>query len=124
MAKVDFGIIEKLEPARDYSVIGGNYGKILEEFRCVRVDDDFSDLLFPLMGDIPVSYCRLDRRGVGLDQCGVNLVAPEYLPTIIDRFTELYDNTPSETERAELDALLTLLRECSLSDKYMICFGL
>lgn len=124
MSKVDFGIIDKLEPARDYSVIGGNYDKILTEFRCVRIDDDFSDLLFPLVKDIPVSYCLLARRGVGLDQCGVNLVAPEYIPTVIDRFAELSDSDLSTENRADLDALLTLLRECSLSDKYMICFGL
>lgn len=124
MAKVHFGIIEKLDPARDYAVIGGNFDKILAEFRCTGIDGDFSDLLFPLVQDIPVSYCRLDRRGVGLDQCGVNLAAPEYLPTVIDRFEELADTDISDEDRADLDSLLTLLRECSLSDKYMICFGL
>lgn len=53
---VDFGIIQSIDPNKDYSLIDGpeDYKKLYIQYQCVSISDDFVNELIPLP-----QMCRL-----------------------------------------------------------------
>ncbi len=113
---VDFGVIERIEPEKDYSIID-DYGHVYELYRCVSVPDDIvNEWILPAAG-IPSFLGSLSRAFSGIDHYGVTLLPPES----IGAFLAIVEHYRSDKSVAELVKLLITARKMRY---YVICFGI
>lgn len=116
MATIDFGVIAEIDPDRNYAVFD-DYEAALTEFSCVSIEDEVAEEWFVHWKEVPVSYARIGRRGVGMDQCGVNLVEPESIGLLLEVIRR-------DSEKAGVPQLVRLLEFAQKKHYHVICFGL
>lgn len=116
MATFDFGVIAEIDPDRNYAVFE-DYEDVLIEFSCISIEDDIAEEWFTDWHEVPVSHCRIGRRGMGMDPCGVNLVEPEYIGMLM----AAVERDAEEEGVAQLQKLLQFAQK---KHYHIICFGL
>ena len=54
-----------------------------ERYRCVAVDDAWAEPLAEKLTELPVYWHTLDQPGRGLAYCGITLIPPASIPSIL-----------------------------------------
>lgn len=116
MATIDFGVIAEIDPDRNYAVFE-DYEDVLIEFSCIPIEDEVAEDWFADWKELPVSYARIGRRGVGMDLCGVNLVGPESIGLLLEVIRR-------DAEKTGVPQLVKLLEFAQKKHYHIICFGL
>ncbi len=109
MARHDFGIMEQMP------VHGERYDSYEPwEYSCISVDDDFIEPFLSKLASIDSFWHSVDVPGKGLAYCGITLIPPRSIGTII----QIIDEIP------ELSCLKKLLSAARTQNKYVIHFGI
>lgn len=99
---VDFGIIQSIDPKKDYSLIDGpeDYKKLYIQYQCVSISDDFVNELIPLTADVPSYLCSLQNGFRGIDHYGVTLFHPQSVKKLKEIVGKYADNmTDSDVKK-------------------------
>ena len=113
MPKAEFGIIDNLDPQKDYS----EYAP--DKYHCLSIDDDYLDEWWPHLCTMRTYFHSMSRPETALARWGVTLIPPESLPVLVK---VLQTDTRMEAD-PQLELLLSKVEEAIVSDKYMIHFG-
>ena len=109
MAMHEFGIMKELPQA------GCRYDEYVpEKYDCISIDDDIVEVFANRLLDVDMHWHTIDIFGKGLAYCGITLIPPTSLGSVIDvidSFDELF----------ELQELLNQARQQNL---YVIHFGI
>lgn len=111
MAKHEFGIMQckpKSEERFD------EYEP--EKYDCIVVDDDFIEPILMELESIEFYWHSLDIKGKGLAYCGITLIPPESIASMI-KILLMQD-------RLEYNELISLLNKAEQEGKYVIHFGI
>ena len=109
MAKHQFGIMNQA-PLR-----GQRYDSYTpEKYKLISIDDDFISPLVPKLSCVDTFWHSIDVPGKGLAYCGVTLISPKSIYTII----KMIEKKP---ERYRLKELLS---EAFAENKFVIHYGL
>ena len=109
MAKHQFGIMET-PPQK-----GIRYDEFEpEKYDCIDVDDDFIELLCPMLMEIPTYYHTLDKLDYNLAYCGITLIPPQSSSAISEIIAGNID----------LQSLKALMDKAVKENKYVIHYGL
>lgn len=114
MITAQFGIIENINPDKDYS----SYEP--EKYGCVPINDElYIDDWWEQLMLMKTFFHNLSRPELGLARWGVTLIPPESLPVFQD--IAISDKRMDEDEN--LVALANLIKEAIEKQKYIIHFG-
>lgn len=78
MTEAEFGIIECVEPEKDYSAHEP------EKYGCIGINDDYLDDWQPELSLMKTYFHSLSRPAFGLARYGVTLIPPESLAALQD----------------------------------------
>ena len=114
MIKIEFGIIDEIEPQKDYS----KYEP--EKYHCVCIDNDaYIDVWWDQLQKMPSFSICLSKPGVALDRWGVTIIPPESLWILKDI---VCNDSRIKTDSHLVDLVNVILRAIE-ENKYMIHFG-
>lgn len=109
MAKHQFGIMET-PPQK-----GVRYDEYEpEKYACTDIDDDFIEILCPMLMEVSTYYHTLDKPGYNLAYCGVTLIPPQSSALISDIIAD----------NSDLQSLKILLDKAVKENKFVIHYGL
>lgn len=115
MIKTEFGIIEHIDSAKDYS----SYEP--QKYHCVTIDDEeYIDRWWPRLELVQTYFHSLSRPALGLARYGVTLIPPESLPA----FQDIVLSDKRINSDANLAALARKIQQAIEGKKYMIHFGI
>lgn len=115
MIKAEFGIIDKLDPDREYAAYTP------EIYRCVAIDDEvYIDNWWSRLLEMKTYFHSLKRPARGLARWGVTLIPPESLRAFYDIVSQDGNRHTDEN----LAALAALIRQALDEGKFMIHFGI
>ena len=107
MAMHEFGIMKELPQA------GCRYDEYVpEKYDCVSIDDDIVEVFANGLLDVDMHWHTIDVTGKGLAYCGITLIPPTSLGSVIDvidGFDELWE-------------LRELLKQAQQQNLYVIHF--
>ncbi len=108
MPKHEFGIMKKAPKP------GVRYDKYEpEKYNCIAVDDEMIEAISERVSDVDTFWHTVDIPAKGLDYCGITLIPPKSLDTLI-AVTDGID---------KLSGLCELLRKAKKHNQYVIHFG-
>lgn len=114
MIKAEFGIIDNIDPERNYT----EYEP--QKYNCVAIDDDvYINDWWPKLLLIKTYSQSLSRPSFALDRWGITLIPPESLPALQD--IVLSDRRLNKDSR--LIELADKISQAINEQKYMIHFG-
>ncbi|SQI40924.1 Uncharacterised protein [Leminorella richardii] len=114
MIKAEFGIIDKLDTTKDFSVYEP------EKYHCVYIDDDvYIDDWWDSLTSMQTYFHSISRPSYGLARWGVTLIPPDSL--IQFQHIVLSDSRLHQDPR--LVALVEVIQKAIDEHKYMIHFG-
>lgn len=114
MIKTEFGIIDNIDPAKDY----GHYEP--EKYGCVYIDDDlYINDWWDRLSLMKTYFHSLNRPSFGLARWGVTLIPPESL----NEFQDIVLSDKRINEDEHLVALAEKIQQAVNQEKYMIHFG-
>lgn len=114
MIKAEFGIIDNIDPYKDYS----DYEP--ETYGCVAIDDTiYLDDWWPALSVMKTYFHRLSRPATALARWGVTLIPPESLPA----FQEIVLSDPRLKQDDHLVLLADRIQQAIREHKYMIHYG-
>lgn len=114
MIKTEFGIIEQIDPAKDYS------GYEPETYHCTAIDDDrYINDWWDRLVLMKTYFHNLKRPATGLARWGVTLIPPESLP----QFQEIVLSDRRLRTDDNLVLLADKIQEAIKRHKYMIHYG-
>lgn len=114
MSYVHIGIIEKVDPHKNYGVIPPNkpYAEVVAEYHCIAVDDDTFDGWLGECNSYDGFHCTLHRPADFIDATGVTLLPP----VSAEKFARFL-------EPKQVPDLVRLLRRATSEGKYVVIFG-
>lgn len=114
MIKTEFGIIDNIDPVKDY----GHYEP--EKYGCVYIDDDlYINDWWNRLSLMKTYFHSLNRPSFGLARWGVTLIPPESL----NEFQDIVLSDKRINEDEHLVALAEKIQQAVNQEKYMIHFG-
>jgi hypothetical protein len=114
MAKTEFGIIDEINPQKDYGVYEP------EKYNCVYINDDLIDDWWERLSIMKSYFHNMNRPSFALARWGVTLIPPESLPIFQDIvITDKRINTDNN-----LVNLADKIQEAIEKNKFMIHFGI
>ena len=109
MAMHEFGIMKELPQA------GCRYDEYIpEKYDCISIDDDIVEVFANGLLDVDMHWHTIDVTGKGLAYCGITLIPPTSLGSVID-IIDGFD---------ELRELRELLKQVQQQNLYVIHFGI
>lgn len=114
MAEAEFGIIDCIEPDKDYS----KYEP--EKYNCVSVNDCYLDDWWPKLSVMKTYFHRLSRPAFGLARYGVTLIPPESLAA----FQDIILSDRRVRQDIRMVCLAELIGKALKEKKFMIHYGI
>ena len=109
MAMHEFGIMKEIPQA------GCRYDEYVpEKYDCISIDDDIVEVFAKGLLDVDMCWHTIDIVGKGLAYCGITLIPPASLSSVIDMI-DGFD---------ELLQLRELLKQAQQQNLYVIHFGI
>ena len=109
MAMHEFGIVSEIPKA------GCRYDEYVpEKYDCISIDDDIVEVFANGLLDVEMHWHTIDVTGKGLAYCGITLIPPTSLGSVID-IIDGFD---------ELRELRELLKQAQQQNLYVIHFGI
>ena len=107
MAMHEFGIVSEIPKA------GCRYDEYVpEKYDCISIDDDIVEVFANGLLDVEMHWHTIDVTGKGLAYCGITLIPPTSLGSVID-IIDGFD---------ELRELRELLKQAQQQNLYVIHF--
>lgn len=114
MIKTEFGIIDEIDAALDYS----EYTP--EKYHCVYIDDDrYINDWWPRLCCMKTYFHNLNRPALGLSRCGVTLIPPESAA----EFQDIVLSDKRIQEDSQLVDLAMVIKRAMEEHKYIIHYG-
>ncbi len=114
MIRTEFGIIEQIDPAKDYS----KYEP--EKYGCVAIDDDiYINDWWEQLTQINTYFHCLSRPANALARWGVTLIPPESLPALL----KIVQGDKRLYLDKNISDLAKKIQKAIQEQKYMIHFG-
>ena len=114
MAGAEFGIIDCIEPDKDYS----KYEP--EKYNCISINDCYFDDWWPKLSVMKTYFHSLSCPASGLARYGVTLIPPESLAA----FQDILLSDKKEKEDLRLVSLDELIGKALREKKFMIHYGI
>lgn len=109
MPKHEFGIMQS------HPISGKRYDDYEpQKYDCISIDDAYIEPLLSQLAEINMYWHTLDVRGRGLAYCGVTLIPPFSIDSILLLLSD----------REEYAELTQLLLRAKTDDKFVIHFGI
>ena len=114
MIKTEFGIIDEIDPLKDYS----HYEP--EKYNCVYIDDDiYINDWWEQLTKMKTYFHKMDSPAFALARWGVTLIPPESLPIFLD----IVKNDQRLLVDKHLVDLVDKIQAAIAENKFMIHFG-
>ena len=115
MIKAEFGIIQHIDPCKDYS----SYEP--KKYACIAIDDDlYINDWWPKLLEMKTYFHTLSRPATGLARWGVTLIPPESLPAFLD----IVATDPRFHKDLMLKELVSKIQKAIAENRYMIHYGI
>ena len=111
MAKHEFGIIKNKPISTDRF-----YEYEPNKYNCIQVDDGFIEPILIDLQNVDCYWNTLKVSGKGLSYCGITLIPPESIDTLI--------NILSIQNNLEYIDLISLANQAKKENNYIIHFGI
>ncbi len=114
MIKTEFGIIDQIDPEKNYVCYEP------EKYNCVAIDDDiYIDDWWERLTHLKTYFHSLARPANALARWGITLIPPESLP----EFLKIVQNDTRINKDKNLRDLAEIVKRAIKEQKYLIHFG-